>query len=150
MSMLCRTMHPHTSDPYPNNPNCKTPFEVPLPLSHCSNTWGATLASSWYFEGLVCVIHVHKNHEQTENRNDEWHVESRTEEVPNRLSNPLVPSERRTEIWWSNLKYDREEPSAPPDGWWSTLVLNLATCAWTRFQISTCTRTALHKFPGMP
>lgn len=72
-------MHRHTSDPYPNNPNRKTPLEVPLSLSHCSDARRVALASSWHFEGLVRVIHVHKHHKQTEDRNDEWHVGSRAE-----------------------------------------------------------------------
>jgi hypothetical protein len=70
--------------PYPNNPDCKTSFEIPLSLSHCLDARGTALTSRWYFEGLVGVIHIYKNHEQTEGRNDEWHVESRTEEVLNK------------------------------------------------------------------
>jgi hypothetical protein len=71
--------------PYPNNPNCETPFEVPLSLSHCPDARGTALASRWYFERLVRVIYIHKNHEQTKSRNDEWHVDSRAEELPNKV-----------------------------------------------------------------
>lgn len=127
-------MHPHTSNPYPDNPNCKTSFEVPFSLSHCPAARRTTLASSWYFEGLIRIVHIHKNHEQTENGNDERHVESKAEEVLNRMSKPIAPSENGTENWWRNLETRLGRAFTQPDGCGQRQLdvvepLSLPTCA---------------------